>query len=114
MRFTSLALSLWLIASTISPMAATPVADSESTGVLSIVSDPPGAVAYVDGRVVGQTPIDAPRLAAGDHRVRLVKEGYLENGRIVTVARGQRQTVQVRMTAHPATAAAPGEQVTGG
>src|SRR5262245_48547341 len=118
MRLTSLALSVWLITSTIAPIAATPAVDSESTGVLSIVSDPAGAVAYVDGRVIGQTPIDVPRLAAGDHRVRLIKEGYLENGRIVTVARGTRQTLQVRMTGHSVAASAPApasaEQVTGG
>ena len=112
MRFTALALSLWLIVSSTSPIAAT--SDSESTGMLSIVSDPAGAVAYVDGRVIGQTPIDVPRLTAGDHRVRLVKDGYLENGRIVTVARGKTQTVQVRMTAHPAADRASTEQVVAG
>ncbi len=82
--------------------------------MLSIVSEPAGAVAYVDGRVIGQTPIDVPRLTAGDHRVRLVKDGYLENGRVVTVTRGKTQTVQVRMTAHPAAGRASTEQVVAG
>ena len=112
MRFTALALSLWLIVSTTSPIAAT--LDSESTGMLSIVSDPAGAVAYVDGRVIGQTPIDVPRLTVGDHRVRLVKDGYLENGRMVTVAGGKTHTVHVRMTAHPNAERASTEQVVAG
>ena len=112
MRFTAIALSLWLIVGATDPIAAT--SDSESTGMLSIVSEPAGAVAYVDGRAIGRTPVDVPRLTAGDHRLRLVKDGYLENGRIVTVTGGKAQRVQVRMTAHPAADRASTEQVVGG
>src|SRR5687767_14840510 len=112
MRCTALTLSLWLIVSTTSPIAATP--DSASTGTLSIVSDPVGALAYVDGRAIGQTPIDVLRLTAGDHRVRLVKDGYLENGRLVTVSRGKTHKVHVRMTAHPDAERASTEQVVAG
>lgn len=106
MRFTGLALSLWLITGTNAPISAGPTSESASTGMLSIVSDPAGAIAYVDGHVIGRTPISASSLAAGDHRVRLVKEGYLENGRIVTVTRGRTHTVQVRLTVQPVTEAA--------
>jgi PKD domain-containing protein/PEGA domain-containing protein len=61
-------------------------------------SDPVGASVYVDGRFVGATPINVDRLAAGDHRVRIVKPGYLENGRVVRTAAGRTSTVEVTLT----------------
>ena len=91
-------------------------AETTATGELSVSSDPPGAAVYVDSQLVGQTPIRATTVAAGDHRVRLVKDGYLENGRLVTVAAGKPHALQVTLTASPkasAPAAAPA-QVTGG
>jgi hypothetical protein len=70
-----------------------------SFGALSITSDPAGATVYVDGEVVGQTPLTVDQLPAGDHRVKIVKAGYLENGRVVTVASGQSKNVNVKLTA---------------
>ena len=70
-----------------------------SFGALSITSDPAGATVYVDGEVVGQTPLTIDQLPAGDHRVKIVKTGYLENGRVVTVASGQSKNVSVKLTA---------------
>src|SRR5688572_25743671 len=46
-----------------------------ATGGLSLVSDPPGAIVYVDGKARGTTPVDLSGLPAGDHRVKVVKEG---------------------------------------
>ena len=61
--------------------------DLENTGSLSVVSLPTAASVYVDGRLAGQTPLTLEHLPAGDHRVRVLKPSYLENSRIVTVAR---------------------------
>ena len=69
---------------------------AETPGALSVASDPSGAAVYVDGRFVGHTPIDVQDLPAGDHRVRLVKDGYLENGRVVSVSAGKTGGLQVR------------------
>ena len=71
-----------------------------SVGQLSIESDPEGASVYVDGQLVGQTPVNVGRLPAGDHRVRLVKDGYLENGRLVTVSPTRSNAFHVRLTRH--------------
>jgi len=74
-------------------------AGTGTIGSLTVTSDPAGAAVYVDGDFVGQTPVSVPDLIAGDHRVRLAKDGYLENGRIVGVDAGKAETVHVRLTA---------------
>ena len=80
-------------------LAALLMTGAESPGTLSIASDPAGAVVYVDGLLVGRTPVDVKALAPGDHRVRLVKDGYLENGRVVNIAAGKTGTLEVKLTA---------------
>jgi hypothetical protein len=74
--------------------AAAPVA----TGSLSVETDPAGASVVVDGQSWGVTPLVERTLAPGDHRVRVVKDGYLENSRVVSVQAGQAGRVQVRLT----------------
>ncbi len=71
---------------------------ADPSAALSVGSDPVGAAVYVDGQLAGQTPLSLARVAAGDHRVRVVKEGYLDNSRVVTVRAGQADSVNVRMT----------------
>lgn len=99
-------------------MTLCPVADglvlaaAAAVGSLSVSSDPDGAAVYVDGQFVGQTPVQVQRLSAGDHRVRIVKDGYLENGRVVSVTAGTAGTVQVRLT--NASVSEPARQAGGG
>ncbi len=64
-----------------------------------VASEPAGASVFVDGMRAGETPVTLDALTPGDHRVRLAKDGYLENARVVTVAAGERQRVAVRLTA---------------
>jgi hypothetical protein len=54
-------------------------------GGLSISTEPAAASVYVDGRPVGVSPVQMASVAAGEHRVRIVKSGYLENARVITV-----------------------------
>jgi hypothetical protein len=77
------------------------VASRPATGTLSISSDPTAATVYVDGGFIGQTPVDIPNLQSGDHRVRVVKDGYLENSRIVKIG-GASETLKVRLTVRAA------------
>ena len=89
------------------------MAIAAASGTLSITSDPAGATVYVDGQVAGVTPFNTT-VAEGDHRVRLVKDGFLENGRIVSVDGGKTATLQVRLTARPASdTASPQDQGSG-
>src|SRR5262245_42916320 len=97
-------------------VAAFLVSSSESPGTLgtlSIASDPSDAAVYVDGQFVGRTPVEVKALQPGDHRVRLVKDGYLENGRLVNVASGKARSLQVRLTARTAAEALPQAQGSG-
>jgi hypothetical protein len=71
-------------------------------GVLSVRSDPADATVYVDGQPAGRTPLNVPSLAVGDHRVRLVKDGYLEHSRVVTIGRDRTERLQVSLTARTA------------
>lgn len=52
---------------------------------LAVESEPAGAVVFIDGQLVGVTPLAVEGIAVGDHTVRLVRDGFLENSRLVTV-----------------------------
>jgi hypothetical protein len=102
-RALTLALSILLIASPAAPLAAAGKDDASSASslpgaVLAVASDPVGANVFIDGQFVGSTPLNVGRLSSGDHRVRVVKNGFLENARVVNVAAGKTSTVQVRLT----------------
>jgi hypothetical protein len=107
-----------LVASLIvSPLATTALAgrpSSAAVGGLSIASDPADAAVYVDGRFVGRTPVRVSDIPVGDHRVRVVKPGYLENSRVVGVSGGADRAVEIRLTPYTERAAAPAAQLAGG
>jgi len=46
------------------------------TGSIFVASIPRGAEVYLDGALIGTTPLQAPGLQVGAHRVQLVLEGY--------------------------------------
>jgi hypothetical protein len=78
--------------------AETPKGSAAATGTLSVTTDPDNADVYVDGRLAGQTPTSIAALSAGEHRVRIVKNGYLENARLVTLAAGEPTRLNVKLT----------------
>jgi hypothetical protein len=84
------------------------------TGTVTVGSEPAGAVVYMDGQFAGRTPVTVERVPAGDHRVRVVKDGFLENGRIVAVTAGRTATLQLRLTASGAPDDPAGQQTSGG
>lgn len=73
-------------------------AAEETAGRLTVATEPAGALVYIDGRVQGQAPVEIVDLPAGDHRVTVVKRGYLENSRVVNLLAATDRTVRVRMT----------------
>lgn len=91
--------------------AETPKGGAAATGALSITTDPDNADVYVDGRLAGQTPANLAALTAGEHRVRIVKNGYLENARIVTLPAGQPTRLSVKLTRTSESATEPAGQV---
>jgi hypothetical protein len=50
---------------------------------LVVTSNPPGAVVYLDGAPVGLTPVTIDRVTAGSHRLRLTRDGHLENLKVI-------------------------------
>jgi TonB family protein len=63
------------------PVAAPPSAEPASevpsiTGVVRVVSQPPGATVTVDGQVRGATPVDVGELPLGAHEVKVDLRGF--------------------------------------
>lgn len=109
-RSFSLALAAWLAAggaSTI-PLRATSSAGAKDEGAVSVTSDPSDAAVFMDGAFVGRTPVMIPRLSAGDHRLRVVRDGYLEHARLVVVSSGKTGMLHVRLSARDQTGTAIG------
>jgi hypothetical protein len=65
---------------------------------LAVTTEPAGAAVFVDGELRGETPLSLEGLAPGDHRVRVAKDGYLENSRVVSLRSGDAQAVRVKLT----------------
>jgi len=73
--------------------------DAPSTApALTVGSEPEGATVFLDGKRIGVTPVSVGRLAIGDHDVKVVKKGYLENRRVVSVVDGSVSRVEVVLT----------------
>jgi PKD repeat protein len=65
---------------------------------LSVASDPVGATVYVDGEPRGAAPVEVKDLPPGDHRVTVVKDGFLDNSRVMSLRAGQSQDLRVKLT----------------
>src|SRR5437867_4509256 len=52
-------------------------AEKGARGSLEVISEPDGAMAFVDGKYLGVTPTTAEALPVGDHYVTLKLEGYV-------------------------------------
>jgi hypothetical protein len=67
---------------------------------LSVRSDPGGASVYVDGKLIGVTPIEEP-LPEGKHEVRIALEGYVERRRSVTAVSGSDEAISLQLQPVP-------------
>jgi hypothetical protein len=63
------------------------------TGDLSIESRPSGAAVYLDGKMVGTTPLQIRQADAGEHVVRLELDGYRRWSSSVRVVSGEQNRV---------------------
>jgi serine/threonine-protein kinase len=59
-------------------------------GSLLVRSTPLGARVLVDGREYGRTPLTVSNLSRGEHSVRVIREGYVADERLVTITSAQR------------------------
>jgi hypothetical protein len=85
---------------------------------LLVRSTPNGARVFVDGRDVGRTPASVSDLARGQHRVRVVQDGFVTEERRVVIASSGSQALSVTLerprTAVAAKPAAPPVSATTG
>ena len=68
-------------------------ADAPAFGVLSVESRPAGARVFLDGALVGTTPLMLPRVGTGEHAVRLEHDGYRRWVSSVRILAGERNRV---------------------
>ncbi len=66
-------------------------------GSIEIITDPPGARAYIDGRFMGVTPTVVFGLKVGAHYATFKKMGFVKAGQKVTVSPVAQQQVTVQL-----------------
>jgi len=73
----------------------------EKTGSIQIVSNPPGAKVILDGTDTGMlTDCTITEVDEGSHTVRLIKDGYVEAERTVSVAKKETTNITISLSAH--------------
>jgi hypothetical protein len=75
------------------PVPGVAAAPPAGPGSLMIESRPPGASVYIDGKLVGTTPMQIETVAAGDHAIGLASDGYQRWTGAVRVATGERARI---------------------
>ncbi|HET9834570.1 MAG TPA: PEGA domain-containing protein [Vicinamibacterales bacterium] len=88
-----------------------PAAAPEFSGRVLVRSTPPGARVFVDGKDRGQTPAAVSDLARGEHRIRIVRDGYTSaERRVVLTPSEPLQSLTVPLAREPRVAVklAPG------
>lgn len=61
---------------TYQPGVTATVPRQDLTGTLSVTTNPPGALVYIDDEMKGITPATIPGLSPGSHAIHLILEGY--------------------------------------
>jgi serine/threonine protein kinase len=70
-----------------------PAPPTPATATLLVDSRPAGANVFLDGRLIGTTPLSLPNVAAGDHAVRIELAGYNQWAASVSLDGGERRRV---------------------
>jgi hypothetical protein len=75
------------------PAPRTAATDETVTGAINVESRPAGASVYLDELLVGTTPVAMSRVAAGEHVIRLERDGYRRWSSSIRVVGGERNRV---------------------
>ena len=97
-QFPRRVIRLWEEASTMEVKAESRVG-GEAAGTLTVITEPAGATVYVAGRPRGETPVEVAGLSAGEHRVTIVRDGYINNSRVLALAPNSAERLSVELTA---------------
>lgn len=88
---------LWNEAGAMEPRAES-AAGRGLTSTLTVTTEPAGATVYVAGRPRGETPVEIAGLRPGDHRITIVRDGYVNNSRIVALPPNRNELLNVALT----------------
>ena len=88
---------LWNEASAMEPRAES-ASGRRLTSTLTVTTEPSGATVYVAGHPRGETPVEIAGLEPGDHRVTIVRDGYVNNSRILALTPNQNEFLNVALT----------------
>jgi hypothetical protein len=69
-------------------------------GMLVVTSEPAGAVAFVDGRELGNAPVEVS-VGAGNHQVVVRMQGFVDKSTSVVVGVGERRVVTLNLGESP-------------
>jgi hypothetical protein len=64
---------------------------------VTIYSDPSGASVYLDGTYIGTTPIEDYVVVPGTHTITVLKEGYQQISKVITVKEGENNIIRVSL-----------------
>jgi PEGA domain-containing protein len=70
---------------------------SKFVGTVSVDSYPRGAEVFIDGKLIGTTPMPATQVPSGAHVLRLERDGYHRWSSLVRVVTGERSRVSAWM-----------------
>jgi serine/threonine-protein kinase len=73
--------------------AATPSTLGRFVGALTVESRPTGARVFIDGKLVGTTPLQVPEVTAGSHAVALEHDGYVRWSSSVRIVAAEKNRV---------------------
>jgi hypothetical protein len=79
------------------PRPATPSTLGRFSGALEVESRPAGARVFLDGKLLGTTPLTVPNVAAGSHAIRLERDGYSRWTASIRIVAGERNRVTASM-----------------
>lgn len=88
---------LWNEAGALEPRAES-AAGRGLASTLTVTTEPAGATVYVAGRPRGETPVEIAGLRPGDHRITIVRDGYVNNSRIVALPANRNEVLDVALT----------------
>ena len=66
-------------------------------GTLTVITEPQGATVYVAGEMRGEAPVEVSGLAADNHRVTIIMDGYATYTNVVALAPGLPELVDVEL-----------------
>ena len=83
------------------PAPTEPQAAAASVTTLVVRTEPEGARVTVNGIGWGAAPVTIRHLSAGDKHIRVTRDGYITEERVVPLAGGRTKVLDIRLRSTP-------------